>query len=133
MPPDTPTQRDRSTRRASTNYVVGGELETQLALANLGCIAVHVWGARKQAPRKPDWVCFDLDPDSGQFADAARAALQRQGGARRALSSSRSRRPRAGRASTSSCRSAPGPDADEVRGVRRPARRIASRRRSRRS
>ena len=58
------------------NYVVGGKLETQLALANLGCIAVHVWGARAAAPRKPDWVCFDLDPDSGLFADAARAAIK---------------------------------------------------------
>src|SRR5262249_3686310 len=58
------------------NYVVGGKLETQLALVNLGCIAVHVWGARASDPRKPDWVCFDLDPDSGKFADAARAGLR---------------------------------------------------------
>jgi bifunctional non-homologous end joining protein LigD len=59
-----------------TNYVVGGRLQTQLALANLGCIAVHVWGSRRAAPRKPDWVCFDLDPDSGRFADAVSAALK---------------------------------------------------------
>ncbi len=59
-----------------TNYVVGGRLQTQLALANLGCIAVHVWGSRRQAPRKPDWVCFDLDPDSGKLADAVGAALK---------------------------------------------------------
>src|SRR5262249_3708785 len=52
-----------------------GKLETQLALANLGCIAVHVWNSRAPAPRKPDWVCFDLDPTSGRFADAARAGL----------------------------------------------------------
>jgi len=75
MPPDTPTQRVQH-EKGTTNYVVGGKLVTQLALANLGCIAVHVWNARKQAPRKPDWVCFDLDPDSGQFADAARAGLK---------------------------------------------------------
>jgi bifunctional non-homologous end joining protein LigD len=43
---------------------------------NLGCIAVHVWGSRAAAPRRPDWICFDLDPASGQFADAARAAKQ---------------------------------------------------------
>lgn len=75
MPPDTPTKRivhENGTR----NYVVGGKKETQLALANLGCIAVHVWGARAPTPRQPDWLCFDLDPDSGKFADAARAGLR---------------------------------------------------------
>jgi bifunctional non-homologous end joining protein LigD len=75
MPPDTPTKRIVH-ENGIRNYVVGGELETQLALANLGCIAVHVWGARAPNPRQPDWVCFDLDPDSGKFADAARAAVK---------------------------------------------------------
>jgi bifunctional non-homologous end joining protein LigD len=63
-------------KNRATNYVVGGTLETQLALVNLGCIAVHVMGTRAASPHKPDWVCFDLDPGSGKFADAARAALQ---------------------------------------------------------
>ncbi len=58
-----------------TNYVVGGKLETQLALVSLGCIAVHVWSSRAGAPRKPDWISFDLDPASGRFADAIPAAL----------------------------------------------------------
>jgi bifunctional non-homologous end joining protein LigD len=75
MPADTPTKAVRH-EKGTTNYVVGGELETQLALVNLGCIAVHVWGSREADPRKPDWVCFDLDPDSGAFADAARAGLK---------------------------------------------------------
>ncbi|MEP7131633.1 MAG: non-homologous end-joining DNA ligase [Acidobacteriota bacterium] len=75
MPADTPTKRIVH-ENGIRNYVVGGRRETQLALANLGCIAVHVWGARQQEPRKPDWVCFDLDPDSGKFADAARAGLK---------------------------------------------------------
>ncbi len=76
MPPNTPTKRLRHAGGSSesTNYVVGGALETQLALANLGCIAVHVTGSRASAPRQPDWVCFDLDPQSGKFADAARAS-----------------------------------------------------------
>ncbi|MGC2328903.1 MAG: hypothetical protein WA604_19485, partial [Candidatus Sulfotelmatobacter sp.] len=47
-----------------------------LSLANLGCIAVHVMGSRASSPRQPDWVCFDIDPDSGKFGDAARAGLQ---------------------------------------------------------
>ena len=73
MPADTPTQRIQH-EKGTTNYVVGGTLVTQLALVNLGCIAIHVWNARKQSPRKPDWVCFDLDPDSGKFTDAVGAA-----------------------------------------------------------
>src|SRR5205823_1872735 len=72
---DTPTCRIVH-RNGVRNYVVGGRLETQLALVNYGCIAVHVWGARRQHPRTPDWVCFDLDPHSGEFADAARVALR---------------------------------------------------------
>jgi bifunctional non-homologous end joining protein LigD len=75
MPPDTPTKRIQH-EKGTTNYVVGGKLVTQLALVNLGCIAIHVWNSRKASPRKPDWVCFDLDPDSGQFSDAARAGLK---------------------------------------------------------
>jgi bifunctional non-homologous end joining protein LigD len=74
LPTRTPTKviqhQDRNVR-----YVVGGALETQLALVNLGCIPVHVWGSRAGHPRKPDWVVFDLDPGSGEFADSARAGL----------------------------------------------------------
>jgi len=75
MPADTPTIRVESPegKRKAVNYVVGGKLETQLALVNLGCIPVHVMGGRARAPRKPDWICFDCDPESGKFADAARA------------------------------------------------------------
>jgi bifunctional non-homologous end joining protein LigD len=78
MPADTHTIliRHADAKNESTNYVVGGTLETQLALVNLGCIAVHAMGTRAASPHKPDWVCFDLDPGSGKFADAARAALQ---------------------------------------------------------
>jgi len=78
MPPGTPTKRiqNASGPRKSTNYVVGGLLETQLALANLGCIPVHVFGSRAKNFPKPDWICFDIDPASGKFSDAARAACQ---------------------------------------------------------
>jgi len=77
MPPGTPTKRIAHEANASefTDYVVGGSLITQLALTNLGCIAVHVMASRASSPRQPDWVCVDLDPESGKFADAARAAL----------------------------------------------------------
>jgi bifunctional non-homologous end joining protein LigD len=53
---------------------VGGWLTTQLALVNLGCIPIHVTGSRASTFPKPDWVCFDLDPGSGKFEDAANAA-----------------------------------------------------------
>jgi bifunctional non-homologous end joining protein LigD len=77
MPPGTPTVNIPHLGKSgkSTNYVLGGALATQLALANLGCIAVHVSGSRASFLRKPDWVCFDLDPQSGKFGDAARAGL----------------------------------------------------------
>lgn len=75
LPAETPTQRIQHAKKV-TNYVVGGRLETQLALANLGCIAIHVWGARASTPRQPDWVCFDLDPSSDRFDDAVETALK---------------------------------------------------------
>jgi len=75
MPASTPTKRiaNATGSRKATNYVVGGALETQMALCNLGCIPIHVLGSRAKTFPKPDWVCFDLDPQSGKFADAARA------------------------------------------------------------
>jgi bifunctional non-homologous end joining protein LigD len=77
LPKGTPTIAIRHSGKAGkiTNYVVGGSLATQLALANLGSIAIHAMGGRSKSPRKPDWVCFDLDPQTGKFADAARAGL----------------------------------------------------------
>jgi bifunctional non-homologous end joining protein LigD len=77
MPPGTPTKRIAHEANASefTDYVVGGSLITQLALTNLGCIAVHVMASRASSPRQPDWMCVDIDPGSGKFRDAARAGL----------------------------------------------------------
>ena len=82
MPPGTPTKAIRHAN-GITRYVVGGEHETQLALANLGCIAIHVWGSRASAPRQPDWVCFDLDPGTGDALGGPRGAAG-PGGARSA-------------------------------------------------
>jgi bifunctional non-homologous end joining protein LigD len=77
MPTGTPSKRIKHVGKSTayTNYVVGGSLATQLALVNLGCIAVHVAGTRASSGRKPDWVCFDLDPQSGKFSDSAQAAI----------------------------------------------------------
>jgi bifunctional non-homologous end joining protein LigD len=75
MPPGAPSKAIRH-KTGITNYVVGGTLETQLALVNFGCIAVHVMAGSADLPRQPHWICFDLDPQSGEFQDAARAALR---------------------------------------------------------
>jgi bifunctional non-homologous end joining protein LigD len=77
MPPGTPSKRLEHVEGGGkfTEYVVGGSLATQLALVNLGCIAVHLMASRASSPRQPDWICIDIDPESGLFADAARAAL----------------------------------------------------------
>jgi bifunctional non-homologous end joining protein LigD len=82
MPSGTPTKRIAhvTTTGRFTDYVVGGSLQTQLALVNLGCIAVHVTASRSGSPRQPDWLCIDIDPESGQFADAARAGLRVKAG-----------------------------------------------------
>jgi bifunctional non-homologous end joining protein LigD len=53
-------------------YVVGGSKRTLLAMVNLGCIAIHVMNCRLASPPYPDWLAFDLDPGSGEFADAAK-------------------------------------------------------------
>jgi bifunctional non-homologous end joining protein LigD len=72
MPDGTPTKLIHHENR-SIHYVVGGSRDTQISLVNLGCIAVHIWGSRADHPRQPDWAVFDLDPTSGNFADAAQA------------------------------------------------------------
>jgi bifunctional non-homologous end joining protein LigD len=74
MPAGTPTKLIHHEQRA-VRYVVGGLLETEIALVNLGCIPVHVWGSCASHPHQPDWVVFDIDPGSGEFADAAKAGL----------------------------------------------------------
>jgi bifunctional non-homologous end joining protein LigD len=75
LPEGTPTKLIRH-QDHPIRYVVGGRKDTQLFLVNYGCIPIHVWGSRATAPRRPDWVCFDLDPPGEAFADAARAALR---------------------------------------------------------
>lgn len=74
MPAGTPGKGIRH-KNGITHYVVGGTLKTQLALVNLGCIAVHLMASTADSPRQPHWICFDLDPQSGKFGDAAQAGL----------------------------------------------------------
>jgi bifunctional non-homologous end joining protein LigD len=66
--------RAASTRK-DVHYLVGGSRSTLAAMVNLGCIAVHVMSTRAAAMNDCDWLAFDMDPESGEFADAARAGL----------------------------------------------------------
>ena len=64
-------------RAASTgkdvNYLVGGTIEALLGLVRVGCISVHVMNSRVSSMHDADWLAFDLDPSSGEFADTIRA------------------------------------------------------------
>ena len=57
------------------NYLVGGTLDALLGLVRVGCIAMHVMNFRVQSLHDADWLAFDLDPSSGEFADTVRAGL----------------------------------------------------------
>jgi bifunctional non-homologous end joining protein LigD len=67
-------------RAASTGkdvrYIIGGARETLVGMVNLGCIAIHVMSARASQMDQVDWLAFDMDPQTGTFADSARAGLQ---------------------------------------------------------
>jgi bifunctional non-homologous end joining protein LigD len=66
--------RAASTRK-DVHYLVGGSRATLAATVNLGCIAIHVMCTRAARMDDCDWLAFDMDPESGTFADAARAGL----------------------------------------------------------
>ncbi len=59
----------------NVHYVVGGAEDTLLTLVNLGCVAIHIMNCEVGSLDRPDWLAFDLDPSSGQFCDALKAAL----------------------------------------------------------
>ena len=67
-------------RAASTGkdvrYIVGGTRATLAGMVNLGCIAMHVMSTRASRMDEVGWLAFDMDPESGEFADAARAGLE---------------------------------------------------------
>lgn len=80
FPEDKPPPGPRLVLRASTTgkdvrYIVGGTRATPISMVNLGCIAIHVMSARASRMQQVDWLAFDMDPQTGEFADAARAGL----------------------------------------------------------
>ena len=46
----------------TVDYIVGGNLETHIYMANLGAIERHPWHTIITRPDFPDWFVFDLDP-----------------------------------------------------------------------
>jgi len=59
----------------TVHYIVGSSEKALLALVNFGCLAIHIMNCQAGSRDEPDWLAFDLDPSSGSFADAAKAAL----------------------------------------------------------
>jgi len=57
------------------NILVVDDAAGLVWVVNLGCIAMHVMNARVADLHEPDWMAFDMDPQTGEFADAARAGL----------------------------------------------------------
>jgi bifunctional non-homologous end joining protein LigD len=81
MPDWIPRFEYRSTSRATREkrtlrYPVVDDDLALLWMVNMGCIDMNTWYSRIDAPEKPDWVLFDLDPspDVG-FPEVVRVAL----------------------------------------------------------
>jgi bifunctional non-homologous end joining protein LigD len=50
---------------AQEQYPYATDAESLLALVQMNTLEFHTWGARIDAPEKPDRLVFDLDPDAG--------------------------------------------------------------------
>ena len=58
------------------DYIVGGNVQTHLYLANLGAIERHPWHSRVDNIGCPDWFIFDMDPgDAVEFGTICDLAL----------------------------------------------------------
>lgn len=58
------------------DYVVGGNLQTHLYLANFGAIERHPWHSRIDDLERPDWFVFDMDPgDEVEFGTICDVAI----------------------------------------------------------
>jgi bifunctional non-homologous end joining protein LigD len=49
-------------------YFLCDDVESLLALVNLGAIPLHVWASRAGDLERPDWCVLDLDPKGAPFA-----------------------------------------------------------------
>lgn len=53
----------------TVEYLVCSNEATLIYMANLGCIEINPWHAKKQHYLKPDWCLIDLDPDKSNSFD----------------------------------------------------------------
>jgi bifunctional non-homologous end joining protein LigD len=58
----------------TATYMAIDDLPGLVALAQLGTLEIHTWGARADRPERPDLMVFDLDPDVGLPWDRVAAA-----------------------------------------------------------
>jgi bifunctional non-homologous end joining protein LigD len=67
----------RATREKRTlRYPLVDDELALLWMANMGCIDMNTWYSRVDAPSRPDWVLFDLDPSPGVgFREVVQVAL----------------------------------------------------------
>jgi bifunctional non-homologous end joining protein LigD len=70
----------------SKRWIIAREAATLAWLANAGVVDLHPWHSRVDAPDRPDWAVFDLDPfepasfdDVRDIARLVRAALDHLG------------------------------------------------------
>jgi bifunctional non-homologous end joining protein LigD len=58
------------------SYALVNDADSLLWMANMGCIDLHPWLARRDRPDRPDLVMFDLDPADGvPYATVVKVAL----------------------------------------------------------
>ncbi len=58
---------ESGSRGTTVPYMICGNKDTLLYLANLGSIDLHPWLSRRQNLDSPDWAVLDLDPKSAPF------------------------------------------------------------------
>jgi bifunctional non-homologous end joining protein LigD len=63
----------------SVAYALVNDCSTLLYLVNQGTVTFHTWFSRVDQLNRPDFVLFDLDPGSADFADVVRIALTLHG------------------------------------------------------
>jgi bifunctional non-homologous end joining protein LigD len=57
------------------DYPLIQDLAALLWVTNLGCIDLNPFHSRCDDVRRPDWVCFDLDPGAASFAQTRATAV----------------------------------------------------------
>lgn len=55
-------------------YLLVDDLESLLAVVNLGAIPLHIWSSRVDTLDRPDWTILDLDPKGAPFTNVIEIA-----------------------------------------------------------